>query len=93
MWCKINYFWVHLSTLQKENVQLKSFNSELKSHLERNFPGPVAKILHFQCTAGSGTIPGQGTRSHMPQLRVQMLQLTDPLYSNEDSACDSYDPA
>ena len=42
---------------------------------ERDFPGgPVAKI----CTpnAGSlGLIPGQGTRPHMPQLRVFMLQL------------------
>ena len=70
--------------VQKENDQLKSFNSELKSHLERNFPGPVAKILGFQCTGGSGMLPGQETRSHMPQPRVLMLQLKNPSYSNED---------
>ena len=27
---------------------------------------------------GPGSIPGQGTRSHMPQLRVRMLQLKIP---------------
>ena len=35
----------------------------------RNFPGgPVAKTLSAQCR-GLGSIPGQGTRSHMRQLR------------------------
>ena len=34
-----------------------------------NFPGdPEAKILSSQCR-GPGWIPGQGMRSHMPQLR------------------------
>ena len=34
-----------------------------------DFPGgPVAKTLRSQCT-GLGLIPGQGTRSRMPQLR------------------------
>jgi len=32
--------------------------------------GPVAKTVHPQCRG-----PGQGTRSHMMQLRVPMLQL------------------
>ena len=31
--------------------------------------------LHARSAGGLGLIPGQGTRSHMPQLRVQMLQL------------------
>ena len=31
--------------------------------------GPVAKMPHFQ-SRGLALIPGQGTRSHMPQLRV-----------------------
>ena len=39
-----------------------------------DFPGgPVAKTC-FQYK-GPGSIPGQGTRSYMPQLRVWMLQL------------------
>ena len=29
-----------------------------------------------------GLIPGQGTRSHMPQLRVRMWQLKDPACRN-----------
>ena len=31
--------------------------------------------LHAPNAGGPGLIPGQGTRSHMPQLRVLMLQL------------------
>ena len=30
--------------------------------------------LHTSNAGGPGSIPGQGTRSHMPQLRVRMLQ-------------------
>ena len=42
----------------------------IKTHI--GFPGPsVAKTLRSQCP---GSIPGQGTRPHMPQLRVWMLQ-------------------
>ena len=39
------------------------------------FPGdPVAKTA-FPMQGAQGLIPGQGTRSHMPQLRVHMPQL------------------
>ena len=34
--------------------------------------------LHAPNTGDPGLIPGQGTRSHMPQLRVCMLQLKIP---------------
>ena len=34
--------------------------------------------LHTPNAGGLGSIPGQGTRSHMPQLRVCMLQLKIP---------------
>ena len=35
----------------------------------RDFPhGPVAKTL-LLVQGGKGSIPGQGTRSHMPQVR------------------------
>ena len=38
-----------------------------------DFPGgPVAKTLSSQCR-GPGSIPGQGTRSHMPQWRSKIL--------------------
>ncbi|TEA36535.1 hypothetical protein DBR06_SOUSAS15910004, partial [Sousa chinensis] len=34
-----------------------------------------------------GLIPGQGTRSHMPQLRVRILQLRSPHAATKDLAC------
>ncbi|TEA31286.1 hypothetical protein DBR06_SOUSAS710034, partial [Sousa chinensis] len=34
--------------------------------------------LHTPNAGGPGLIPGQGTRSHMPQLRVCMPQLKIP---------------
>ena len=40
-----------------------------KNTESRDFPdGPMAKTLHTQCWECS-SIPGQGTRSHMPQLK------------------------
>ena len=33
------------------------------------FSGPVSKALRSQHRGAQGSIPGQGTRSHMPQLR------------------------
>ena len=51
------------------------------------------KSPRSQCR-GLGLIPSQGTRSHMPQLRVHVLQLSvrvpqlkDPAHGNEDPAC------
>ena len=35
--------------------------------------------LHAPNAGGLGSIPGQGTRSCMPQLRVHMPQLRSPL--------------
>ena len=32
--------------------------------------GPVTKTLGSQCVGALGLIPGQGTRSHMPQLKI-----------------------
>ena len=44
----------------------------------RNFPSAlVAKSLCYQC-GGPGLIPGQRTRSHIPQLTVPGLQLKIP---------------
>ena len=50
----------------------------LLNYNPRNFPGgPVTRSLCFQCR-DQGLIPGQGIRSHMPQLKVRMLQLKNP---------------
>ena len=47
--------------------------------------GPLAKVQWLPNAGGSGSIPGQGSGSHMLQLRVRMPQL------NEDPACHSED--
>ena len=48
---------------------------------------PVVQWLRLcvPSVAGPGSIPGHGTRSHMPQLRVQMpeLLIRDPSCCNE----------
>ncbi|TEA24348.1 hypothetical protein DBR06_SOUSAS4410056, partial [Sousa chinensis] len=36
---------------------------------------------------GPGSIPGRGTRSCMPQLRVCMLQLRSPRAATKDPGC------
>ena len=55
-----------------------SLKEDLVGEGERNFPGgSVAKTLCFECK-GLGSIPGQGTRSHMPQTGVCMPQLKIP---------------
>ena len=52
----------------------EGFNSFPENMME----GPSLMIqwlgLHTPRAGGPGSIPGQGTRSHMPQLRVHMLQ-------------------
>ena len=42
--------------------------------------------LHAFNAKGLGSIPGQGTRAHMPKLRVHLPQLKDPLGCNQDPA-------
>ena len=42
--------------------------------------------LRAPSAGGQGLNPGQGTRCHMPQLRVHMPQLRDPVCHNEDQA-------
>ena len=51
---------------------IKSFKKLLKK--DRDLPGsPLANTLHSQCR-GLGLIPGQETRSHMPQLRAGAIK-------------------
>ena len=40
---------------------------------------------------GPGLIPAQGTRSHMLQLRVSMLQLKIPHAASKDATCHNED--
>ena len=42
--------------------------------------------LRAPSAGGQGLNPGQGTRCHMPQLRVHRPQLRDPVYHSEDQA-------
>ena len=58
-------------------------------HTEVDFPGgPETNILHYNSGA-LGSIPGQGTKSHMPQLRMFMPQLNIPHVARktEDTKC------
>ena len=54
-----------------------------------DFPGASVTRLHAPKVGGLGSIPGQGTRSHMLQLRVYMLQLKIPhaTKKTEDHTC------
>ena len=54
----------------------------------RDFPGdPALARLRAPKAGGPGLIPGQGTRSHMLQLRVHMPQLKISYAATKDSAC------
>ena len=48
------------------------------NHYTGDFPGgPLVKIPRSQCR-GPGLIPGQGTRSLMPQLKIPHVATTIP---------------
>ena len=51
-----------LRAYQKRQNTLRNYGRDFRG-------GPVAKIPHFQ-RRGVGPLPGLGTRSHMPQLRL-----------------------
>ena len=75
----INLFW---KTLWKHNnIQMTkqtwwSRKSDHETSLVVQWLG-----LHTINAGGPGSIPGQGTRSHMPQLRVCMLQRRQQILS------------
>ena len=63
----------------------KTVSMSSRSSRSRDFPGgPVAKTPHSQCR-GAGLIPGQGTRPHMPQLKIKdfMCCNQDPTQPNK----------
>ena len=49
--------------------------------------------LHTPDAGDPGSIPGQGTEFHMPQLIARMWQLKDPARRIEDLARGNEDPA
>ena len=58
-----------------KEVQYGGLRGKVSNGNLRDFTGgSVVRTLHCQCR-GPGLIPSQGTRSHMPQLRVCMPQL------------------
>ena len=61
-------------------LQLRAL--DIQKRKKRDFSGgPEAKISSSQCRRSR--FPGQGTRAHMLQLRVGMLQKMDPTCHNE----------
>ena len=67
----------------KELIYIKQNKAEFKVCQFGDLPGsPVVKTLPSNAV-GPGSIPGQGTRSHMPQLRVHMPQLRSPRAANQ----------
>ena len=61
-----------------KNYNEKNASKAATKILQGDFPaGPVAEILALN--AGDlGSIPDQGTRSHMLPLRVHMIQIKNP---------------
>ena len=60
------------TSVAESGGDITSVGQALRKHLVRGSPaGPVAP------GQGSGSSPGQGAKSHVPQLRFCMLQLED----------------
>ena len=48
------------------------FSFAVKNLVRRDFPGGLVLRLHAPIAGGLGSVPDQGTRSHMLQLKVLM---------------------
>ena len=70
------HFFVIIQFLLNSNFK-KQIESDLSTRkMNRDFPGdPVTQDSYAANTRGPGLILGWGTRSHMLQLRVLMMQL------------------
>ena len=67
--CSIEAFITLYFTFLFSHLSLPLNFEVFKAH-RWDFPsGPMAKTLHSQCSR-LGSIPGQGTRSHMLQLKI-----------------------
>ena len=74
----------HTPFTLNEKLEMIKHSEESKSKVEIvwDFLGGPWLRLHAPNAGGWGSISGQETRSHMPQLRVCMLQLKDPACHN-----------
>ena len=66
-----------------------TFSGRLPKHSLQNCNAKTSRVVQWLSlwapnAAGPGSIPGQGTRSHMPQLRVQIPQLKFPWAATKD---------
>ena len=66
----------------------------MKSKIQVGLPCDQGLRLHAPNAGGQGLIPGQGTSSHMLQLRVCMQELKIPRAARkmEDPECHNHDP-
>ena len=69
---------MHANTLQIMMLKQHQVLEQIKIVMQGEFPGdPVAETPHSQCW-GPDSILGQGTRSHMLQLRQVALVVKNP---------------
>ena len=85
------------SNPEKEEQSLRHhtfwFQSILQSYSNQGTSLVVQWLrLHIPSAERPGSIPGQGTRSHMPQLRVRVPQLKIPHAATKDLVCHNEDP-
>ena len=61
----------------RKKLEYIEWDKKIHRRAERDFPGGLVQWLRLQAPNAEdlGLIPGLGTRSHMLQLRVCMLQL------------------
>ena len=72
------------SSLVTSSQKLHNYHlGHLKIYKLLDFPDGQVDI-HIPNAGGPGSIPGQGTKSHMLQLKVQLPQLKDPSCAKED---------
>ena len=74
-----------LFTMPKLNFKKTHKNNFLNKYNQRDFPGGPEADSELNA-GGPGSIPGQETRPHTPQLRVYMLQLKF-LYATTKTQC------
>ena len=64
---------------QDSNLSVSGcFRLSIYTHIYRDFPGGSVAKTPASNAGGLSSIPGQGTRSHMMQVRVRILQLKMP---------------
>ena len=89
LWCSINICWMNEFSNFCAFAQTYHWCLTCNESSRRDLPAGgagEAKSLRSQCK-GPGLIPGQGTRSHMPQLRVCMPHLKTLRAPIKDPAC------